>query len=120
MLRSMDDDAQYLEQRRNAEIRDFLVNSMDDEIAPRIAPAMRALHDLLAAHPLTRYTHIKVMATMGRSSDVTTSTIANLVRRLVKGGFIKQYGEYRRSYSRRGGWTGADNRSYSLGDWPSK
>lgn len=111
----MTDDEEYLAGRRRVDERTYLVGSLDPEIAPRMAPAAQAMRALLAeARPGERITQAALVARGARSSDLAVRTIENLISRLVRAGFIAQYG----ASTRPGRHTRGDARSYRLVEWP--
>lgn len=110
-------DMEYLEQRRADDEKAFLLKLTDPDVAPRYAPAFLAGRALLrsATRPVP---HVELMATMARQSDVQIRSLENNLRKLCRHGFVRRTGEYSRRFVPRQGWSAADTRRYTIGDWP--
>ena len=107
-------DSEFVQQKRRADDRTFLINSLDPEKAPRLAPGMRALRQSLAGGGWVR--HDAVLAAGLRASDLTVKTVDAQLRRAVTAGMVEKRGEYTRAYR---GRPAEDSRKYRLKDWPT-
>lgn len=107
-------DAEFLAERRRIDGREFLINSLNAEKAPRIAPAARAIRALLAESS-GWHRYAEVVAVGVRASDLAVKTVDNLLRTAVFAGLIERRGEYERGFR---GRPAVDMRAYRLIDWP--
>lgn len=110
----MDDDAKLLQDRARADERQFLINSLNPEKAPRIAPAASGLLLLLADQRWHSFTET-VAAGARPAPDLAIRTITNLLSRAVRAGMIEKRGEYTR---KQGHKPARDTREYRLIEWP--
>ena len=108
-------DSAYLAERKTADERRYLIRSMDPDVAPRLAPAVRAVHEHLADGRALAWD--SVIAVGLRSSDLTLRTVSNTLRKLIAHGFVVREGKYSRAYVR-GHWRVSDTRTVRMGDWP--
>jgi len=94
---------------RSRRSRKYLVGMLDPSVAPRLAPAMRAVRALLADG---RWHEYKTLADCALgASDVKYETIRGTLGTLVREGMVEKRGEY--AYG-----THEDHREYRLADWP--
>jgi len=121
MVNRMDTaDMDYVRQRADADEMAYLIKAMDPAVAPKLAPAMHAIRASLEGERGGRE-WASVVATGLRSSEVTVKTLDNLIRKMIKHGFLIKEGEYQREYRRgRRGFTVTDMRRLTLGDWPTR
>lgn len=112
----MTDDMELIKQRQARDDVRFMVNALDPEQAPRLAPAVRALRDLVADGWAS---HTATLAAMLRASDLAVKTADSLMRRAVTAGLVERRGEYSRTRNRRTRqWEVRDTRAYRLVNWP--
>lgn len=108
-------DAAFVAHRRDQEEIEYLRGVTDPERAPRLAPAMLALRTATARDT----PWVSAVAEALRASDITTKTIDNLIRKLIKHGFLTRTGTYDRTYDRADQrWEVRDSRVLVRGDWP--
>lgn len=109
----MTNDEEFLAERRKVDDREFLINSLDPEKAPRLAPAHLAVRVLLADGRWHAW--IEVLAAGVRGGDLAVKTVDNSLRRAVSAGLIERTGEY---VAGRGRKRSVDTRKLRLIDWP--
>jgi len=109
----MNDDVKILQQRAALDERRFLINSLDPELAPRIAPASRAIRETLADQRWHSFTELAAAGV--RASDLAVRTVSNLIARASKAGMIEKRGEYVRK-----GGRAIDSRMYRIVEWPEE
>lgn len=114
---TVDSDGELIAARRLHDKRAFLVNALNPDTAPRLAPALRALRaKLLDGQP---HSHNALIAEMLRNSDLAVKTADNQLRNAVYCGMVERVGEYERLWdSKERKWSAHDSRLYRLIDWP--
>lgn len=113
----MSTDTDYIAERKRHDEHVFLTGTTDPDVAPRLAPGIRALRERLTQGPAS---WDAAMAAALRPTDLAVKTVDNVVRRLIAAGFVVKTGEYSRTYNRkRRTWAVKDTRTLALGDWPA-
>ena len=98
--------------------RQFMTESLDEDKAPRMAPALLAVRDLLC--DLEWHSHEELINEALAESDLAVDTIKSRICEAVAVGFIDKRGKWT---PRRGSWPkkvtpSSDTREYRLVDWP--
>lgn len=110
-------DLELIARRRAEDQRRFLISALNDENAPRLAPAANAMRDLLRGGEWQSWA--AVMAAALRGSDLAVKSVDNFLRQLLTAGFVERRGEYERRYNRAARrWQHGDTREVRLIDWP--
>ena len=119
IVERMTTDEEFVRQRAQDDEHAYLINTTDYEIAPRLAPATRALRDALQDAGPGGLPWATAVASGLRASDVAVKTLDNLVRKMINQGLVLKRGEYTRRYNRQARqWVVSDSRRLSLGEWP--
>ncbi len=105
-------DAELIAERRSADDRRFLTAALLPSNAPRLAPALVAIRNLLL--PGEWATWEAILATGLRASDLSVKTIDNMIRKAVTCGVLERRGDYERG----GRGRTVDTREVRLVDWP--
>lgn len=111
------EDQLLIDQRRKEDKRKFILQAMNPENAPRLAPALQALRVLLLDGQWHAWS--QCVATMLRAGDLAVKTVDTQMRNALYTGLILRRGEYAPGSS----WgkhkkLPVDDREVKIRDWP--
>ncbi len=113
----MTTDAELIASRKQEDRINYTMTCMDHGKAPRLAPAMWAVNEVLQDGKW--HNHEQVLAAMLRASTLTVKTCEGRLYDMTASEFIERTGDWSRSRVR-GEWKVSDTRQFKLLDWPTE